>query len=172
VDELNGSRATAFGRLWEKALSSFRAHAKSLLARDRRAGVDRDDERRAMRYTGEADLPEVTDEELGRVRASLRPFSIVILKAGPRFEPPDPGFTTEVAKIIWAHGKRNASLRAAGLAPIVCPIMDRSDVAGIYVFDADADEVDAVMSQDPAVRANVFTYEIHPARGIPGSALR
>ena len=94
-----------------------------------------------------------------------------ILKAGPNFLPPGPDRTSGVTKIIWAHGKRNYALRSAGLMPIVCPIGDGSGVAGVSIFAADPEEVDRIMSGDPAVQAGVLTYEIHPTRTFPGSAL-
>jgi hypothetical protein len=168
--ERNGSRASALARWWEALLPAFRGYAEVLFARDPSASA-RNQETRSMRYSDEADLPVITDEEFAAVRGSLRPFTIVILKAGPRFEPPDPRFTSEVAGIILAHGRRNASLRRAGLMPIVCPVADDSDVAGVCILDTDADEADRIMSNDPGVRAAVFTYEIHAARGIAGSTL-
>jgi hypothetical protein len=171
MHSLNGSRASAIGRLWQKALSAFRSYGDSLFARGPRAGV-RSDGRKPMRYTSEADLPAITDEEFARVRASLRSCTVVVLKAGPRFEPPDPEFTSDVAKIVWAHGRRNAVLRVAGLMPIVCPVADGSGVTGIAILDTDAEEAHAIMSADPGVRSGVFTYDIHPARSIPGSTLR
>ncbi|HEY2948930.1 MAG TPA: hypothetical protein VGJ53_11115 [Micromonosporaceae bacterium] len=56
--------------------------------------------------------------------------------------------TADVAKIIWKHGKRNYALRTAGVMPIVCPVGDGS-----------------------GVEAGVFTYEVHPTRGFPGTVL-
>lgn len=166
----NGSRASALARWWEAVLSAFRGYAESLFGRDPSAHRD-GEEIRAMRYTGEADLPEISDEELASVRGSLRRYTIVILKAGPRFEPPDADFTSEVSRIILAHGRRNTSLRRAGLMPIVCPVADDSPVAGISILDTDPEEADRIMANDPGVLAGVFTYELHEARGIPGSSL-
>jgi hypothetical protein len=167
----NGSRASALARWWEAVLSAFRSYAESLFTRDPSAPRPPNEETMPMRYTGEADLPAISDEEFTAVRGSLRRYTIVILKTGPRFEPPDPGFTSDVGRIILAHGRRNASLRRAGLMPIVCPVSDDSDVAGVSILDADREEADRIMSNDPGVLADVFTYELHEARGIPGSAL-
>lgn len=33
------------------------------------------------------------------------------------------------------------------------------------------EEADRIMSRDPAVQAGVLTYELHPTRTFPGSAL-
>jgi hypothetical protein len=167
----NGSRASALARWWEAVLSAFRSYAESLFARDPSAPRPPNEETMPMRYTGEADLPAISDDEFTAVRGSLRRYTIVILKTGPRFEPPDPAFTSDVGGIILAHGRRNASLRRAGLMPIVCPVSDDSDVAGVSILDGDREEADRIMSNDPGVLADVFTFELHEARGIPGSAL-
>jgi hypothetical protein len=51
------------------------------------------------------------------------------------------------------------------------PVTDGSEVAGIGIFAAETDKVRIIMDDDPAVKARVLTYEIHPVRGFPGSAL-
>ncbi|HEY3009256.1 MAG TPA: hypothetical protein VGJ63_14485 [Micromonosporaceae bacterium] len=124
-----------------------------------------------MRYPDDSDLPAITDEQLQQALTGTRPYTIVILKAGPRFETPGPDRSPDVAKIIWAHGKRNYALRTAGVMPIVCPVGDGSGVTGVGIFDATPDEVEQIMARDPGVEAGIFTYEIHPTRGFPGSAL-
>lgn len=48
---------------------------------------------------------------------------------------------------------------------------DESDWAGIAVFDATPEEADRLLQDDPGVKAGVFTYELVPAFGFPGSAL-
>lgn len=124
-----------------------------------------------MRYTDDSGLPDVTDEMLEHSLHGLHGYTIVILKAGPSFSPPGPNRDNEVARIIWAHGKRNFALRLAGLMPVICPVADGSGLTGVSIFDADPDEVDRIMAHDPGVQAGVFTYEIHPTRSFPGSAL-
>ena len=123
-----------------------------------------------MKYTDDSQLVEVTDQMLKDALPAIRPYTAVILKAGPKFEPM-PDRSEAVANIIWAHGKRNHALRLSGLMPIVCPVADGSDVCGICIFDASAEDVERIMSGDPAVQAGLFTYEIHPTRTFPGSRL-
>ena len=94
-----------------------------------------------------------------------RDYSIVILKAGPNRSCPG------AEKIIWEHGRRNFLLRARGLLPIVCPITDGSDLAGIGIFNADVDEAKSIMDQDPAVKEGILVYEAHPCRSFPGGCL-
>ena len=124
-----------------------------------------------MDDTGARRLPEVTDGMLQQALPTTKPYTVVVLKVGPRFQPLGPDRSSEVADIIWAHGKRNYALHLAGLMPIVCPIADGSGVTGVSVFDAGPDEVDQIMAGDPGVRAGLFTYDIHPSRSFPGSSL-
>ena len=125
-----------------------------------------------MTYTTDSDLPQVSDDTLREALTRTRPYTVVILKAGPKFEPLGPDRSTPVAKIIMEHGKRNYALRLAGLLRVVCPIADGSGVAGIGIFDATPEDVERIMSGDPAVRADVLTYEVHPTRSFPGSSLK
>jgi len=74
-------------------------------------------------------------------------------------------------KIIWEHARRNFLLRARGLLPIVCPITNGGDLAGIGIFNADVDEAKAIMDQDPAVKEGILVYEAHPCRSFPGDCL-
>ncbi len=107
----------------------------------------------------------ITDEFMQAVLAQVQPYCVVILKAGPHKQTP------AADHIIWEHGRRNFALRADGKLPIVCPATDDSDWAGIAIFDASVEEVDRIMADDPGVASGVFTYELHPVHGFPGSAL-
>jgi hypothetical protein len=53
----------------------------------------------------------------------------------------------------------------------VLPATDDNDLAGLYIFNAPPDDVRAIMDHDPGLAAGIFTYEIHPVRGFPGSCL-
>jgi hypothetical protein len=74
-------------------------------------------------------------------------------------------------KIIWEHGRRTMELQADGLMPIVCPVRDETDLAGICVFVDGLADVRKIMDGDPAVRAGVLSYRAHPRQSFPGSAL-
>ena len=124
-----------------------------------------------MDYTDDSELPEVTDDILSDALQATKPYTIVILKTGPMFSTPGPDRDSDMAKTIWAHGKRNFALRAAGLLPIVCPVQDGSDVTGVGIFDAGPEDVERIMSNDPGVKVGIFTYDIHPTRTFPGSTL-
>jgi hypothetical protein len=112
----------------------------------------------------DASLPEVTDEMLEGLRASSAPYTVAILRAGPRFSMPGPDRSDEVTRIIWMHGKRNLGLYLSGLLPVVCPIADGSGVAGVGIFAADEMKVREILDGDPAMRAGVLVYELHPTR--------
>jgi hypothetical protein len=106
-----------------------------------------------------------TDEEMGRLLPTAKTYSVVILKRGPRFSDDDaPG-------IVWEHGRRNFGLRDDGVLAVVLPVTDESDVCGIGVFAATVEDTTAIMNDDPAVAAGIFTYQVHPCRGFPGDAL-
>ncbi|MEV4637288.1 hypothetical protein AB0J80_08045 [Actinoplanes sp. NPDC049548] len=107
----------------------------------------------------------ISDDEMRALLPTTRPFTAVILKAGPNRGSPDAG------SIVWEHGRRNFGLRAEGVLAIVCPVTDGSDVSGIAIFNLDVAATRAVMDEDPGVKAGVFTYEAHACLGFPGDAL-
>lgn len=124
-----------------------------------------------MRYTDDSALPEVSDETMRQSLAGALPYTLIILKAGPRYSPPGPDRDPEIAAIVWRHGNRNFRLKAAGLLQVVCPVADGSDITGVGIFAAPPEDVDRIYSGDPAVKAGVLTYEIHPTMTFPGSTL-
>jgi hypothetical protein len=109
--------------------------------------------------------PTITDEFMQEMLGLSQPYTVVLLRAGPRYG-------DEAARgIIWEHGRRNFELRAAGKLAVVCPIMDDSSLAGVGVFAADVAETEALMADDPAVRAGVLVAEFHPSRSFAGDRL-
>jgi len=108
---------------------------------------------------------QITDEHMHEMLSASRTYTAMLLRLTPKAGEP------EAARVIWEHGRRNLMLRAAGTLPIVCPAVDESDWAGIAVFDASPEEVERIMADDPGIRAGVFTCELHPVFGFPGSAL-
>ncbi|MCL5029174.1 MAG: hypothetical protein M1480_09160, partial [Bacteroidetes bacterium] len=89
----------------------------------------------------------ITDEFMRQMISKTKNYSVVILKHGPNIK------MDGVEKIIWEHGRRNFSLRADGLLPIVCPIIDGSNISGIGIFNATLDETKAIMDEDPGIKA-------------------
>lgn len=92
-------------------------------------------------------------------------YTLVILKAAKNLNKPG----TE--EIIWEQGRRNFSLREEGKLSIVCPVIDGTDVKGVGIFSTGEEETRKIMEDDPAVKAGIFTYEIHLCRSFPGDML-
>lgn len=109
--------------------------------------------------------PTITDEMMMENKTVTRPYMMVILKAGPNISTPG------AEKIIWEHGRRNLSMRAAGLMSMIFPVDDGGEVCGVGIFNADPEAIQRIMAQDPAVQAGVFTIDVHPTRSFPGDAL-
>jgi len=94
-----------------------------------------------------------------------KPFTVVILKKGPKFKMP------EVFPTIWEHGRKNFQLKAEGTLAVVCPINDGTEVAGVGIFTTNEEETKKLMEEDPAIKAEILLYEIHPTKSFPGSSL-
>jgi len=112
------------------------------------------------------EIPEtITDEFMKEMISKTKNYCIVLLKHGPNWN------MAGSEKIIWEHGRRNFALKISGVLPIVCPVLDDSDLSGVGIFNKDADELRIIMDQDPGVKEGIFIYEIHPCRSFPGSSL-
>jgi hypothetical protein len=112
------------------------------------------------------ELPLITDEMMQARLTGTHEYVVIILRKTPRYaEIPN------ARAIIWEHGRRNFALRAAGLLPIVCPVTNDSDVAGIGIFNADVAQVRQLMQDDPGVQAGIFSFELHACRAFPGDSL-
>lgn len=110
-------------------------------------------------------MVDITDAMMRERIAGARQYVFVMLYVGPNYDP-------ETSRpVIWEHGRRNMQLNDQGIMPIVCPMNDDTPLAGIAIFAAEPDRVAAIMDGDPGVEAGIFTYEIHPCRGFPGSTL-
>ena len=110
-------------------------------------------------------VPDVTDDYMQQMLGKSRTYTAMLLRMTEKASAPDG------QQIVWEHGRRNFQLGAEGKLPIVCPATDDTDFAGIGIFDATPEEVERLLQDDPGVKAGVFTYELHPVRGFPGSTL-
>jgi hypothetical protein len=107
----------------------------------------------------------ITDEFMREMISKTKIYSVVILKSASG--PPGP----EQMQLVWEHARRNFALRAEGVLSIVCPIADGTGVSGIGIFNCDIEATRIIMDEDPAVKAGIFQYEIHPCRSFPGDVL-
>jgi hypothetical protein len=105
-----------------------------------------------------------SDEEMNALLETARPYTIVILRPGPRrnMEGAD--------SIIWEHGRRNMRLRVEGKLAIVMPVGD-PEISGLGVFRTDLAETRSIMADDPGVCEGVFITEFHSGMSFPGDAL-
>jgi hypothetical protein len=111
-------------------------------------------------------LPAITDETMRERIGRTQPYTAMLLLETASFRRPD------VDPIVWEHGRRMLALAEHGVLAVLLPDdHDPTDWSGLGIFTASADEVRAIMDRDPGVEAGIFTYEIHPVRGVPGSHL-
>jgi hypothetical protein len=110
-------------------------------------------------------MPEITDEYMREMLGKSRDYTFLLLKAGANYTAPEAG------PIIFEHARRNFQLRAEGVLSIVARVTDDSECSGIGIFNGSVEEVTRLMDDDPGVKAGIFTYELHPVRGLPGDAL-
>jgi hypothetical protein len=112
----------------------------------------------------------ITDADMEARLARVQAYPLVLLKAGPVYEPPDTRSASQAA-IVREHGRRNMALRAEGKMALVAPVGGARPIVGLCVMTVEADEVRAIMDADPAVEAGIFTYDIATWYGVPGDGL-
>jgi|GEM_PF-138384 len=107
----------------------------------------------------------VTDESMRQMISQSREYTLVILKRTPKLG--EPG----ADKIAWEHARRNFTLRADNLLPIVCRISDGTELSGVGILNTDLEAARKLMDEDPGVKAGIFVYELHACGSFPGSCL-
>jgi hypothetical protein len=107
----------------------------------------------------------ISDDYMKDRLSKTKPYTVVILKKGPAYQ------SADASAIIWEHGRKNFALREGGWLAIVCPVNDGTEISGIGIFTADAARTRSIMDEDPAIKAGVLVYEVHPAVSFPGSTL-
>ena len=110
------------------------------------------------------DTAAVTDEAMMSLLGTASPYTVCVLTWGPQRD------REGWQGIVWEHGRRNIAMRAAGRL-VVALRVDDPEVAGIGVYACEADEVDRLLADDPALLAGVLTYRLHAASGFPGDGL-
>jgi hypothetical protein len=112
----------------------------------------------------------ISDAEMEARLALVRPYVMVLLKAGPAYVPPDTR-SPDQAAIVKEHGRRNMALRKEGKMAMVGPVHQARPVVGICIMNVDADATRRIMDADPAVRAGIFLYDLATWFGVPGDGL-
>ncbi|MBB5791149.1 hypothetical protein [Jiangella mangrovi] len=106
----------------------------------------------------------VTDEQIQALAATAKPFSLAVLRWGPRRS------TDGAEAIEREHQRRMVSLRADGVIAVLCPVASDT-MAGVAVMTVPVEEAQAIMAEDPCVRAGMISCEIHQCHGFPGDTI-
>lgn len=106
----------------------------------------------------------VTDEQIRDLAGTAKPFSLAVLRWGPR-RYMDGADATELE-----HQRRMVSLRADGVIAILCPVASDT-LAGVAVMTVPTEQAEEIMDADPCVQAGMIICEIYPCHGFPGDAL-
>ncbi len=112
---------------------------------------------------------EITDDFMMSMLGKSRQYTVVILRMTEKYDRAA-ARDSEQARTIWQHGRRNFELRASGKLALVGPLL-QPPYAGLGVFATGRDEAEAIMREDPAVKAGLFAMEFVPWRTFPGDAL-
>lgn len=106
----------------------------------------------------------VTDEQIQDLVRTAQPFSLLILRWGPRRDQAGAG------AIELEHQRRMVSLRADGVIAILCPILDDA-MAGMAVMTVPTERAEEIIAEDPCVRAEMMLSEVYPCMSFPGDSL-
>ncbi|MET9327891.1 hypothetical protein [Tsukamurella sp. NPDC003166] len=106
----------------------------------------------------------VTDEQIQDLVKTAQPFSLLILRWGPR-RAQDGADAIELE-----HQRRMVSLRADGVIAVLCPILDDA-MAGTAIMTVPPDRAREIIADDPCVRAEMMHSEVYPCLGFPGDSL-
>ncbi|CAM3565417.1 hypothetical protein ACXYTP_02930 [Tsukamurella ocularis] len=106
----------------------------------------------------------VTDEQIQELVQTAQPFSLVILRWGPRRA------QDGAAAIELEHQRRMVSLRADGVIAILCPILDEA-MAGMAIMTVSTDRAEEIIAEDPCIRAGMMHSEVYPCMSFPGDSL-
>jgi hypothetical protein len=110
-------------------------------------------------------MSSITDDYMREVIKTRKTYTLVVFRSGPKADAPS------ADKMVWEHGRRNLKLRKDGIVDLIIGVRDEWEIEGLDVFNTSVNETRRIMEEDPAVKAGVLTYEIHPAVSFPGDAL-
>lgn len=100
--------------------------------------------------------------ETGADAYGMRQYVLAYLKAGPNRNQD----SLEAATIQRAHLDNISRMAEAGKLVLVGPILDDSEVKGIYIFAVGSlEEAARLTNSDPAVQAGRLVMELHPWYG-------
>ena len=98
----------------------------------------------------------------------LKTYYLVLLKKGENRSQSQ----EEAMKLQEAHLNNISRLAELGKIVIAGPLLDNSEIRGIFIFDADSqEEVEELCATDPAIKAGRLIAEVHPWMSEPGNCL-
>jgi uncharacterized protein YciI len=101
-----------------------------------------------------------TQQQQASPQSKLQQFQMAILKRGPKWTP-NPG--KDAPTIQQQHVDYVQSLLASNKLMIAGSIKDESDIAAVYIFRTkSAEEAQAWVNDDPAVKGGLLVSELHP----------
>jgi uncharacterized protein YciI len=93
-------------------------------------------------------------------RGQMTRLFVLFLTKGPMWTSEE---TAESAKLQIDHVEYQISLRKSGKTLLVGPFIDDGELRGMTVFKVNSEkEVITLIDEDPAVKAGVFLYHLHP----------
>ncbi len=87
----------------------------------------------------------------------LKEFWFVLLKSGPNRSQD----SASAAKIQAGHLNNMMRMYKDGKLKVAGPFGEDGEWQGIFIFDAERKEVEALLQTDPAIKAGRLIYEIH-----------
>jgi hypothetical protein len=119
-----------------------------------------------MKYVDDSSLPQLSDKtsRLNAPRRARTPSASSSRGRGSRRRIR----TTSLRHSESSCSMANVTSPYTWRACFCClPVADGGDIAGVGIFDATAEDVERIMSDDPAVKAEILTYELHPRVASP-----
>src|SRR6476620_2558452 len=110
-------------------------------------------------------MQQITDEQMQQMLIQTKEYTLVLLKSVPGIQ------QEKMQQILWEHVRRNFQLRAEGSMSIIGPVTEENETAGFAVFNTDVSKATEIMTEDPAVKEGIFTFEVLPFRSFPGDSL-
>ena len=99
----------------------------------------------------------------------MKAYTLVLLRRGPTWSPDE---TPESKQIFAGHMANIEAMAKTGRLVLAGPIdadaTDKAALAGIFVFDADAHAVEAMLANDPAIAGHRLVPELLPWYGPAG----
>ncbi|HTR81720.1 MAG TPA: hypothetical protein VMM58_08820 [Bacteroidota bacterium] len=111
----------------------------------------------------------VSQEQIQKELGKGKPYIIAILKKGKKFVLDKAQAESMRAK----HFEHLFQLRAEGKVSVIFGTRENGEVRSIELFQlSDRSEVERLVSEDPAVQAEHFAFELLQMTGLPGDMVK